>query len=1291
MIPQRPRRWGLGRPLLALILAAGLMPAVAVASVVSAPAAHADQTVVVDPHPENIQPRIMNGRVYAIDTHGPLVAVGGSFTTIRAGGGGADIPRQWIFLFNSDTGQIVSSFDPVLAGPTPVTTGVTGDQPGVEGLEFAPDGQSLYIGGWFTSVNGTAVDRLARIDLNGDLLSSFKASANAVVKDLALVGDRLVVAGRFGRLNNQPVSRLGSVSPSTGATQTDFNLPATESRDQYAPYVQEIDASPDGNWLAVAGSFLKIGTKARNQLALINLQGTPRVAGWSTEAYAGDCASVYEDSWIRGLDISPDNRFLVVSTTGGWGGASSFCDTAARFELPPVSTGDDQQATWVNHTGGDTFWANHITSAAVYVGGHQRWVNNPNPSPGGDNDGPGAVARAGIVALDPLNGVPLSWNPSRDRGRGVEVITSDDSHLFVGHDTDYFDGELRQRLAVLSTHTGTVNPAPETVDLPVTMTIAYGSDLYSANFTGASFGSFTNTSGSLNWNAVRGGFFQHGAFHYFGANSAFYKNALTGASSWSTPTNLSATVGYVDSNYNLTAYDQPYNVAETTAATFKGGWMYYVRSGDSRLWKRGYSLESGIIGSEEYVASSQSFSGARALDFIGDWLYAAWSDGRLYRFYAPGGNVDYASMALVDSGSTVNWGQVHAMFSRPGTGTAVPPTPPTTPSCSGSNPWTAQYWSNRTLSGGAATTRCEAAIDYTWGSGAPSGVNVPADNFSVRWTRTVTLTEPGALQISATVDDGVRAYVDGERVINSWVDSSAATRTGTSGRLEAGEHTVRIEMYENAGSASARVSLATVAPPAQEPDPDNLPPDAAVVSPSENQVVSTGSFTITGTATDARDVAQVRVGIFDRSSSRWLQPDGSWGSTYAARTATLAAPGTPSTTWSLPITLPEGTYAVDARATDAAGNEDPTPAWRPFRIDFTPTDTAAPGVTITTPTQDQSFASTSVTLAGDATDDTGVTQVRVAVQNRTSSQYLQADGSWGPASAFRTATLASSGATSTGWTLPVTVPTGAYVIDVRARDAAGNLTTPSVRRRFSAGSDTVKPDTAIAAPARNAVVGTTFTASGTATDDVGVAKVKVAVYNRSDSVNKWLQPNGTWGPNYAMRLATLASPGSTSTTWNLSINLPAGLYGLDVKAADAAGNNDATPAWQPFQVGNDTVAPSATISSARSDSTARSATVRSGKIRVSGIAKDNAAVFGVKLQVRKLGAAGSKTWLQKRNRWGRKPSYLLADVAAPGRRKTAWSMVLRLPPGRYQVRVVGQDATRNVSRKAATQTITVVR
>lgn len=112
--------------------------------------------------------------------------------------------------------------------------------------------------------------------------------------------------------------------------------------------------------------------------------------------------------------------------------------------------------------------------------------------------------------------------------------------------------------------------------------------------------------------------------------------------------------------------------------------------------------------------------------------------------------------------------------------------------------WRGEYFANAQLSGSPVLTRNDVAINFTWGEDGPTA-DMPADRFSVRWTRTMSF-DAGTYRFRVLVDDGARVYVDGTLVIDAWTNG-AAREVSDDVSLAAGQHTVRVEYYEAAGDA----------------------------------------------------------------------------------------------------------------------------------------------------------------------------------------------------------------------------------------------------------------------------------------------------------------------------------------------------------------------------------------------------------------------------------------------------------------------------------------------------------
>ena len=239
-------------------------------------------------------------------------------------------------------------------------------------------------------------------------------------------------------------------------------------------------------------------------------------------------------------------------------------------------------------------------------------------------------------------------------------------------------------------------------------------------------------------------------------------------------------------------------------------------------------------------------------------------------------------------------------------------------------------------------------------------------------------------------------------------------------------------------------------------------------------------------------------------------------------------------------------------------------------------DTTPPTVTITTPTANPTFATSSspLTLGGTAADDVGVTQVA----------WANSRGGSGTATG------------TTSWTASgIALQTGSNVLTITARDAAGNTTTATVTVTFT---DTTTPTVTITTPTANPTFATgnaALTLGGTATDNVGVTQVT------------WTNSLGGSG----------TATGTTS--WTVSgIALQLGANVLTVTARDAAGN---TATDTVTVTRSDTTPPTATITAPTSNPTY---TTSSSFLTLGGTAADNVGVTQV-TWVNNRGGSGTAT------------------------------------------------------------------
>jgi len=101
--------------------------------------------------------------------------------------------------------------------------------------------------------------------------------------------------------------------------------------------------------------------------------------------------------------------------------------------------------------------------------------------------------------------------------------------------------------------------------------------------------------------------------------------------------------------------------------------------------------------------------------------------------------------------------------------------------------------------------RLDPMVNFNWAANAPDPA-VAADYFAVRWTGEVVIPNSGSYTFYTQTDDGVRLWVNDERLIDNWTDHSSTRDSGVIELIGGRRYSIRLEYYENGGDAVCLLS-----------------------------------------------------------------------------------------------------------------------------------------------------------------------------------------------------------------------------------------------------------------------------------------------------------------------------------------------------------------------------------------------------------------------------------------------------------------------------------------------------
>jgi uncharacterized delta-60 repeat protein len=277
----------------------------------------------------------------------------------------------------------------------------------VKAMAIQGDGK-LVVGGNFTSFDGVAINRIARLNTNGSLDTSFNpgTGANKSVQAVAVQSDGgILLAGSFTAYNGIASNNIARLN-SDGLLDAGFNVDVGNlvGRSITAMFLQ-----PD-NKIVISGSFTSVNGVARNHIARLNADGS-----LDTNFNPGSGL----DSGVVSIALGVDNKLYIAGSFNTYNGVS-------RRNVARLYMDGTLDASLNVGSGGSTVNSMAIQpDGKIMVGGMFSSFNG--------------VTRKTIVRLNGDGSVDTDFSPSYGANSNIYAISvqADGKILIAGYFTSF--------------------------------------------------------------------------------------------------------------------------------------------------------------------------------------------------------------------------------------------------------------------------------------------------------------------------------------------------------------------------------------------------------------------------------------------------------------------------------------------------------------------------------------------------------------------------------------------------------------------------------------------------------------------------------------------------------------------------------------------------------------------------------------------------------------------------------------------------------------------------------------